>query len=102
MRYRAFISYASADRVVGERFQRAIEHYRLPKPLRGTDHGYGLVPKRLTPLFRDRSDASAGRDLGVTLRTALESSDALVVLCSPASARSKWVNEEIRTFLLKR
>ena len=98
MRYRAFISYASADRVVGERFQRAIEHYRLPRPLRGMDHGYGAVPKRLTPLFRDRSDASAGRDLGVTLRTALESSDALVVLCSPASARSKWVNEEIRTF----
>ena len=98
MRYRAFISYASADRQVGERFQRAIEHYRIPKPLRGTDHGLGPVPKRLTPLFRDRSDASAGRDLGITLRTALEASDALVVLCSPVSARSKWVNEEIRTF----
>ena len=98
MRYRAFISYSSADRVVGERFQRAIEHYRLPKPLRGMDYGYGPVPKRLTPLFRDRTDANAGRDLGVILRTALENSDALVVLCSPASARSKWVNEEIRTF----
>lgn len=98
MRYHAFISYASADRQVGERFQRAIEHYRLPRPLRGSDHGFGPAPKRLTPLFRDRSDASAGRDLGVTLRTALERSDALVVLCSPVSARSKWVNEEIRTF----
>ncbi len=98
MRYRAFISYASADRLIGERFQRAIEHFRIPKPLRGADHGFGAVPKRLTPLFRDRSDASAGRDLGVTLRTALESSDALVVLCSPVSAQSKWVNEEIRTF----
>lgn len=98
MRYHAFISYASADRRIGERFQRAIEHYRLPAPLRGSDHGFGPVPKRLTPLFRDRSDASAGRDLGATLRTALEQSDALVVLCSPVSARSKWVNEEIRSF----
>lgn len=98
MRYHAFISYASADRAVGERFQRAIEHYRVPRPLRGADRGFGAVPKRLSPLFRDRSDARAGRDLGQTLHEALAASDALVVLCSPASARSKWVNEEIRAF----
>ena len=98
MRYRAFISYASADRALGERFQRAIEHYRIPKPLRGTDRGSGIVPKRLTPLFRDRSDANAAGDLGAALDAALESSDALVPLCSPAAARSEWVNREIRKF----
>jgi tetratricopeptide (TPR) repeat protein len=98
MRYRAFISYASADRVIGERFQRGIEHYRIPRVLRGRDYGFGPLQKRLTPLFRDRSDADAAVSLAETLRSALEQSEALVVLCSPASARSRWVNEEIRTF----
>ena len=98
MKYRAFISYASADRATGERFQRGIEHYRIPRVLRGRDYGLGPLPKRLTPLFRDRSDADAGVSLAATLRAALEQSAALVVLCSPAAARSRWVNEEIRTF----
>ena len=98
MRYRAFISYASADRALGERFQRAVEHYRIPKPLRGADRGSGIVPKRLTPLFRDRSDANAAGDLGAALDAALASSDALVPLCSPVAARSEWVNHEIRKF----
>ena len=98
MRYRAFISYSSVDRSIGERFQRAIERYKIPKALRGIDHSFGPVPTRLTPLFRDRSDADASASLAATLRAALEDSEALVVLCSPASARSPWVNQEIRTF----
>jgi tetratricopeptide (TPR) repeat protein len=98
MRYRAFISYASADRVLGERFQKAVEYYRIPKPLRGADRGSGIIPKRLTPLFRDRSDANAAGDLGAALDAALASSDALVPLCSPAAAQSQWVNHEIRKF----
>ena len=97
-RYRAFLSYAHADRGLGERFQRAIEHYRIPKPLRGADRGFGRVPKYLTPLFRDRSDANASGDLRQSLRSALEDSDALVPLCSPRSAQSEWVNNEIRVF----
>src|SRR6185295_1366942 len=96
--YRAFISYASVDRVLGERFQRAVEHYKIPRSLRGADRGCGIVPKRLTPLFRDRSDANAAGDLGAALDAALAKSDALVPLCSPAAARSEWVNREIRNF----
>jgi tetratricopeptide (TPR) repeat protein len=98
VRYRAFISYSSADRAAGERFHRAIEHYRIPRPLRGVDRGHGPVPRYLTPLFRDRSDANAGGNLGETLAAALRQSDALVPLCSPAAARSPWVNEEIRLY----
>lgn len=98
IRYRAFISYASVDRPIAERVQRAIERYRVPSPLRGLDRGRGPIPKRLTPLFRDRSDADASGNLGAALNAALEHSDALIVLCSPASARSSWVNAEIRRF----
>ncbi len=98
MRYRAFISYASADGVVAARIQQAIERYRIPRGLRSADRGQGPVPTRLTPLFRDRSDAEAGGSLTHALSTALERSDALIVLCSPAAARSEWVGIEILRF----
>lgn len=98
MRYAAFISYSSLDRAMGERMQRALEAFVVPAPLRGQDFGRGPVPKRITPIFRDRWDASANADLGATLQAALHASDALIVLCSPAAARSKWVGEEIRAF----
>ena len=54
--------------------------------------------RSLAPVFRDRDDLSSASDLGETLHSALEQSQHLVVLCSPASAESPWVNEEIRSF----
>ncbi len=98
MKYAAFISYSSIDRAMGEQVQRALESYVVPAPLRGQDFGRGPVPKRITPIFRDRWDADASADLGATLHSALQASDALIVLCSPAAARSAWVGEEIRAF----
>ena len=58
----------------------------------------GPAPRRLTPIFRDRDELSASGDLGVELRAALARSLRLVVVCSPAAARSPWVNEEILTY----
>ncbi len=98
MRYAAFISYSNADRRAGEALQKAIESFVLPAALRGQDFGRGPLPKRIAPVFRDRWDASASADLGVVLNAALAASDALIVLCSPASAQSVWVGEEIRSF----
>ncbi len=98
LRYAAFISYSSLDRARGEALQQALEAFRLPAPLRGRDFGRGPLAKRLGSVFRDRWDADASVDLGAELRAALEASDALIVLCSPASARSRWVGEEILSF----
>jgi tetratricopeptide (TPR) repeat protein len=98
MRYAAFISYSSLDRASGEALQKALEAFVLPARLRGQDFGRGPVPKRIGPVFRDRWDADASADLGAELREALHASDALIVLCSPASARSFWVGEEVREF----
>jgi hypothetical protein len=98
MRYAAFLSYSHSDRAMGERLQKALESYVVPAALQGQDFGRGPVSKRITPIFRDRWDAHAHADLGATLRAALDASDALIVLCSPAAARSSWVAEEIRTF----
>ncbi len=49
-------------------------------------------------MFRDRADLSAAHDLGAEIREGLENADALIVLCSPRSCGSKYVNEEIRYF----
>jgi len=98
MQYAAFISYSSSDRALGEQIQKALESYVVPASLRGQDFGRGPIPKRVSPIFRDRWDAGASADLGVTLTGALQASDALIVLCSPAAARSAWVGREIRAF----
>jgi len=98
LRFAAFISYSNLDRARGEALQQALEAFRLPGPLRGRDFGCGPVPKRLGAVFRDRWDADASVDLAAELRAALAASDALIVLCSPASARSRWVGEEILSF----
>lgn len=96
--YYAFISYSSKDRLIGQRFHRALERYRIPKPLRGRVTAHGTVPARLTPIFRDRSDLEAAPDLAARIETALAESPFLIVLCSPQSAASPWVNKEIATF----
>ena len=49
-------------------------------------------------MFRDRDELAASADLARSVRLALEESESLIVICSPNGARSKWVNEEVRTF----
>jgi len=98
MRYKAFISYSHRDRDWSTWIQRALEGYRVPKRLVGSKGEFGPVPQRLTPVFRDREDLPSASDLTAKVKEALESSDSLIVICSPAAARSKWVNEEIRQF----
>jgi tetratricopeptide (TPR) repeat protein len=56
------------------------------------------VPRRLTPIFRDQDELPASGSLGAQLQDALKNSMFLIVICSPASAKSKWVDEEIRQF----
>lgn len=99
-RYRAFISYSHADRRVADWLHRALETYRIPSKLVGTHGTLGEVPARLAPIFRDRDELSASGDLSAELQAALRASMFLVVICSPASARSRWVNEEVRQFKL--
>lgn len=91
-RFRAFISYAHADARVAAWLHRGLERYRVPPRLRS---GAG---DRLYPIFRDREEFAASTDLQAGIVDALGRSDALIVVCSPRSARSRWVDEEVRTF----
>jgi tetratricopeptide (TPR) repeat protein len=97
-RYRAFISYSHRDARWGEWIHRKLESYRLPKAIVGRDTPFGPVPERLQPIFRDRDELGTAMDLTTEITAALQSSLFLVVLCSPAAAASRWVNEEVRSF----
>ncbi len=90
--YKAFISYAHTDKVWASWLHKSLETYSAPKALRKSDRG------KLKPIFRDTADFASGHDLSEQIQLALADSQYLILLCSPASAASHWVNEEIRQF----
>lgn len=97
-RYRAFLSYSHRDRVTAEWLHRVLEAYRVPRKLVGRATPFGPVPRRLTPIFRDRDELSAAADLSGVIKGALKESLFLIVICSPAAAASRWVDQEVLAF----
>ena len=97
-KYWAFVSYSHQDNRVCEWLHAALENFRVPKRLIGRASRDGAVPGRLFPVFRDRDELPGSSELGKNLTDALSNSRYLIVICSPAAARSRWVNEEIRQF----
>jgi len=95
-RYSAFISYSHRDERWARWLQTALETYRVPSHL--THLQWGVASRRLSPVFRDRSDLPSATDLGNHIREALQDSASLIVICSPAASASRWVNEEVRFF----
>lgn len=93
-RYKAFISYSWADRAWSEWFHRALETYRPPKE--------AADGQTLRPIFKDREEDAAHASIGAAIETALGDSEFLIVLCSPRSAASKWVNREVAWFKTNR
>jgi len=97
-KYKAFISYSHEDKGWAYWLHRRLESYVFPKNLIGSQTSVGEVPRHLRPIFRDREELAAGHNLGEKIESALKSSENLIVLCSPNSAHSHWVNEEILFF----
>jgi hypothetical protein len=97
-KYRAFISYSHADTASAKWLHRGLEGFRIDKDLVGRETATGTIPKSLRPIFRDRDDFTAGHTLSEQTLAALDASHALIVICSPASAKSQYVTEEIRLY----
>jgi WD40 repeat protein len=97
-RYWAFVSYSHKDRKWGEWLVRTLETFTVPKDLVGSEGAFGEIPGRIFPLFRDRDELPVAADLSEKITDALAHSRFLIVICSPASASSRWVNKEIATF----
>jgi tetratricopeptide (TPR) repeat protein len=95
VRYRAFISYSHADAVAAAWLHRKLEGWRVPARMRAENPA---LPDKLAPVFRDREELGSAGELGPQIQAALADSDALIVLCSPEAARSRWVDTEVRAF----
>lgn len=94
-KYFAFISYQRSDEKQAEWLRRKLEDYHLPAKLRKENKA---LPKAIRPIFRDSLELSGGF-LAKEIETALGNSKYLIVVCSPKSAQSPWVNKEIETFI---
>lgn len=85
MAHDAFISYShSADEDIAPALEKGME--RLARPW------YRI---RALDVFRDQSDLALTPHLWETIRTTIDGVRFLVVLLSPESAASKWVNQEV-------
>ncbi len=99
-KYWAFISYSSKDRKWGRWLHNRLENYPIPKEFQGTKIFDGSVlGENLRPIFRDRDELSGASNLGDAILEALRESRFLIVLCSPNSANSEWVDQEIKDFI---
>jgi len=93
-KYYAFISYNAKDTTWGKKLQKKLEHYRMPAAL-CSEHGWKRTP--ISPVFFAPTDIQPG-GLSEELQERLKASKNLIVICSPHSAKSKWVGKEIEFF----
>ncbi len=94
--YAAFISYrhVEPDHTWAKQLHRALEQYRVPRQLATQRR----VPSRLGKVFRDDDELSASPDLKREIESALVASRFLIVICSPRTPKSEWVNQEVLRF----
>lgn len=90
----AFISYNHKDVKHAQWIQKKLENYKLPAEI----HNEFEDTRFIRPVFRDQTDLNTGV-LANVLRDQLEASKYLIVLCSPNSAKSQWVSNEVKTFI---
>jgi len=104
VKYYAFISYSHKDNKEKGRqwatwLQQKIETYEIPTTLVGKKNDRGeYIPARIYPVFRDEEELTAEADLSQAIIQALDSAHFLIVLCSPRSAKSSYVADEIKYF----
>lgn len=90
--YDAFVSYSHAqDSLLARALQSELERFARP-----------WYRPRAMRVFRDATNLSASPGLWQSIERALETSHWLILIASPASARSEWVRQEVRWWLAHR
>lgn len=92
--YLAFISYSHLDKEQAKWLQEKLESFRVPVYLQEKRSD---LPEYVRPVFRDETDLELGF-LTDNIHRALESSQFLIVIYSPNSRASGYVNDEINYF----
>lgn len=99
-KYGAFIACSESDAVWVDWLVHRLERFQGDRhSSRHTTAEHGR-PRSLYPIFRDAAHGRADYSLPQHIIAALDASKALIVICSPAAAKSYRVNEEIRLFKL--
>lgn len=100
-RYDAFISYrhADLDKFVAENLHKQLESFRLPKSVAKKRKGQ---KNKIERVFRDKDELPLTSNLEDPIVQALQSSEWLIVICSPRLRESLWCKKEIETFVALR
>jgi len=99
-KYYAFISYSRKNSPAAAFLQKGLEKFKVP--VRKVAATYLPADKKyMKPIFRDKRDLEVSeKKFTDEILHVIGESRYLLVLCSPESAASKWVNLEIENFLL--
>lgn len=95
-KYDFFISYkhGQRDSRVSGYLQKKLESYKIPKEIQKR-----CGKEKITRVFRDKEELSVTIDLTQEIEEQLKNTEYLIVMCSPQSKQSVWVNREVETFL---
>ncbi len=88
-KYYAFISYSRKDEKYAKWVQDKLESYKLPSRIA---HDNPELKKGIRPIFRDKTDLGVG-SLYANLGKELAASQYLIIISSPSSATSDWVDK---------
>lgn len=99
--YDAFISYrhTELDKFVAENLHKQLEAFRLPKSIAKRRKGQKTKIERV---FRDKEELPLTSNLNDPIMAALNTSEWLIVICSPRLRESMWCKKEIETFVALR
>ena len=99
-KYFAFISYSHKDKAAAKKLYRRLNDFRLPATLKSE---YARkegreIPDRVSPIFID-DEEMADSSVIEGMKSGLSRSRFLIVVCSPNSAGSAYVNSEVEYFI---
>lgn len=96
MKYAAFISYrhGGIDEKVAKQVFRLLEKYRVPRKL-----AKKIGRKNIGRVFRDSEELKAGSDLSALIKSALDETEWLIIVCTKRFKDSVWCMEEVEHFL---
>lgn len=96
MKYDAFISYkhADLDLYIARKLHKGLETFKVPQSVCKKSG-----KRNIKRVFRDQEELPIGSNLGENIEAALAESEFLIVICSPRTPGSYWVQKEISTFI---
>lgn len=98
VKYDAFISYRHCpfDSCVAAKLHKKLEHYHIPRIIRQL-----TGRKKINRIFRDKEELPLSSNLTQKIYDALDHSEYLILICSPESKASLWVQREVSYFIEK-